>query len=431
MPARRLPAARTRGAALLAAMCFATVLALSLGSYMTLCYRTLELSSRTMHSTRSLELAETGMEEALWSLNKNSWSDWNLSGTTATKTLGGFTFDNGATGSVSLTVTNYNGSLSANRTVTVSGTVTQADGKVVTRTLTSESVKAPLFVNAVAGTTGRVRFRSGGTVDSYDSALGDYASQTPGFSAVISSASTGTNVPVQLTNAQIKGYVSSYWESGPSFSTSARLMGPTTPVTTRIDTSRISTSPYQPVFEEVLPTGSGSTLPSGSATIGTAGATTPSLFYASEIDLRSSQTLTVNGPVVIRVYGDVFISDSARIRVTSTGSLRLHFGGDLGVGGSGIQNETLLPRNVILISTFNPYDTFSVSTGTAFHGVIYTPNSSVTVSSNLAFHGAIVGRNVSFTASPSIRYDLALRKVTFDGLEVPFSVSNWRETTAQ
>ncbi len=415
-------------------MCFATVLALSLGSYMTLCYRTLELSSRTMQSTRSLELAETGMEEALWSLNKNSWSDWSLSGTTATKTIGGFAFDNGATGSINLTVTNYNGSLSANRTVTVTGTVTQADGKVLTRTLTSESVKAPLFVNAIAATTGRVRFRSAGTVDSYDSSLGEFTDQTPGFSAVVSSGSTSTStVPVQLTNAQIKGYVSSYWESGPSFSTSARLMGPSTPNTTKIDTSRLSTSPYQPVFEEVLPTGSGFTLPGSSAIIGTAGATTPTTYYASDIDLKSSQTLTVDGPVVIRVYGDVFISDTARIRVTANGSLRLHFGGDLGIGGFGIQNDTRLPRNVILISTFNPYDTFSVSTAAAFYGVIYTPNSSLTVSSSLAFYGAIVAKSVSFStsASPAFHYDLALRKVNFDGLEIPYSVSGWRETTAQ
>ncbi|PAW68794.1 MAG: hypothetical protein B9S34_01090 [Opitutia bacterium Tous-C1TDCM] len=414
-------------------MCFATVLALSLGSYMTLCYRTLELSSRTMQSTRGLELAETGMEEALWSLNKNSWTDWSLSGTTATRTIGGFTFDNGATGSVSLTVTNYNGSLPANRTVTVTGTVTQADGKVLNRTLTSESVKAPLFVNAVAATTGRVRFRSGGSVDSYDSSLGAYDAPgfPPGFSAVISSASSGSNVPIQLTNAQIKGYVSSYWESGPSFSTSARLIGPATSPTIKIDSSRISTSPYQPIFEEVLPTGSGTTLPSGTATIGTAGATVPTLYYASEIDLDNSRTLTVDGPVVIRVYGDVFISEGARIRVTANGSLRLHFGGDLGIGGFGIQNDTRVPRNVILISTFNPYESFSISTGAAFYGVIYTPNSSLSISSSLAFYGAIVARSVNMSASPAIHYDLALSKVHFDGLEVPYSVSSWRETTAQ
>ena len=74
-----------RGAALLAAMCFASVLAIALGSYITVCYRSLQMSSRNSSSTHSVELAEVGMEDALWSLNKDDWSGWAISGTTATK----------------------------------------------------------------------------------------------------------------------------------------------------------------------------------------------------------------------------------------------------------------------------------------------------------------------------------------------------------
>ena len=50
-----------RGAALLAALCFATVLTIALGSYMTLCTRTLALSSRSVQGALSVELAETGI----------------------------------------------------------------------------------------------------------------------------------------------------------------------------------------------------------------------------------------------------------------------------------------------------------------------------------------------------------------------------------
>ena len=110
-----------RGSALLAALCFATVLALALASNITVCYRSMQLSSRNMNSGHSVELAETGMEEALWALNKSDWSNnWTLVGSTATKTLTGFTYDNsGVTGSVNLTVTNYNDNdHTGNRTVT-------------------------------------------------------------------------------------------------------------------------------------------------------------------------------------------------------------------------------------------------------------------------------------------------------------------------
>src|SRR6185503_16872907 len=110
--------------------------------------------------------------------------------------------------------------------------------------------RAAFLVNAVAGTTGRVKFKAAGTVDSYDSTLGDYSSQTPGYSAIITSGSTSiSSATVQLTNAQSKGYVTTL-ETGPSYSSSAKLIGPTTPGTTRIDLARISTSPYQPQFDE-------------------------------------------------------------------------------------------------------------------------------------------------------------------------------------
>src|SRR4051812_34416676 len=98
------PASRRRGSALLAALRFATVLAIALGSYLTICYRALAMSTRNLTSTRSLEIAELGMEDAIWALNNNTWTGWTITGTTATKTISGFSYDNGATGTVGITI---------------------------------------------------------------------------------------------------------------------------------------------------------------------------------------------------------------------------------------------------------------------------------------------------------------------------------------
>lgn len=381
-----------------------------------------------MQSTRSIELAETGMEDALWALNKSDWSGWTIAGTTATKSVTGFTYDNNITGEISLTVTNYNGS--GARTITATGTTHQPNGNDLSRTLTATSSQAPLFVNAVAGVAGRVRFRSAGSADSYDSSLGTYASQTPTYAAVLASQYTvTTSATVQLTNAQIKGYACTL-STGPSYSTSARLYGPSTPVSTKIDADRITTNPYQPQFTEVLPTGAGTALPSGTATIGTSGATTPELYRATNVTLSGSDVLTVDGPVVIVLSGDLFITNSAKIRITTNGTLRIHVDGDLTINGNGIQNDTLLPKNLIIISTTNPYDSYGMATNTAFYGVIYTPTSSFTVTNSQTIYGAIVAKAVTFSASPVFHYDLNLRTVVFSGLETPYAVSNVRETTS-
>lgn len=429
MNAPRLPVTRRRrrGAALLAALCFATVLAVALGSYITVCYRTLAMSTRTLRAMHNLVLAETGMEDALWALNTNNWSGWTIAGTTATKTLSNFDLGGGVTGSVGLTVLNYDGS-TGTRVVTVRGTTSDGQGTTQSRTLTSVAERAPLFVNAVAATTGRVRFRLAGSADSYNSTLGDYAAQTPGYSAVISSGSTfTTSATVQLGNAQIKGFVATL-STGPSYGLSGTLVGPGTAAGIKIDPTRVSTSPYQPLFDEVTPTGGGTLLPAGTATIGTPAAPSPTVYYGSNYLLAGTDVLTVTGPIVLVLSGDLFISESARIHLTATGSLRIHVHGDLGLNGGGIQNDTKLPKNLVIIATTNPYESYGMATNTPFYGVIYAPVSSLTVSNNQAIYGAIVAKSVTFSGSPAVHYDLALRSLVIGGVNTPFGIGRWRET---
>ena len=77
-----------RGSAMLAALCLTMVFAISLSSYLALCYENLYISERnTMTSFRGSELAEAGVEQALYCLNNNVWTGWNLSGGTMSATM--------------------------------------------------------------------------------------------------------------------------------------------------------------------------------------------------------------------------------------------------------------------------------------------------------------------------------------------------------
>lgn len=427
--------ASERGAALLAALCFAAVLTIALGSYMTLCYRELALSSRTVQGTRAVELAETGMEDALWTLNRNDWSTWTISGTTATKTISGFTFDGGATGSISLRVTSYDGS-AGTRTVTVTGTTVMGDGQRISRTLTSSSAQAPLFLNAVAATNGTVSFSSGGTVDSYDSALGSYASQTAGYSAVVASEATPSgSATVQLTNAQVKGYVASLYSGGPSYSTSAKLVGPSTPATTRIDPSRVSSSPYQPVFSIKTISGSGTTLSNPSTgsttTIGSPSDTSPAVYYSTGLNLTGGTKIVINGPVRLVVSGSLYVGlngGTPSIEVNNQGTLEIFAASDIAIYGNGIKNNSEDPKRLIIYGT-NALTAPDINTSVPFHGVIYTPNGNFNVLGNSTIYGAIVAKKVAFTGTaPVVHYDVNLRRVVFDGVETPYAISDWRET---
>jgi len=436
IPARPAHSCRQqRGSALLAALCFATILAIALSSYITVCYRNLSMSSRGMQNTRSIELAEMGMEDALWALNETTWTGWTITGTTATKTVSGFSFDNGATGSIGITITNYDGT-TGTRTIAVSGTVTGSDGKTYTRSLTSASAQAPLFTNAVAATNGTVSFASAGTVDSYDSSVGTYDPATAGYSAILASAQTAPAAAnITLVNAQVKGYAATLYGNGPSYSTSAKLIGPTTPGTTKIDLNRISTSPYQPVFSIKTITGAGDTLvnPVANVTLGSATDTTPHVYYSSGINMTGTTKVTIAGPVRIVMSGNFYIGLSGgtpSFEVQSTGSLEVFTNSDIAIYGNGINNLSKDPKKVAIYGT-NALTAPDMSTPTAYYGVIYTPDGSFTVRGDTAqVYGAIVAKKVSFAgATPGMHYDLNLRNVVFSGIDTPYAVSGVRETT--
>lgn len=433
----RCPLSRERGAVLLAALCFATVLVIAISSYITVCHRSLTLSARSLHGTRSVELAEAGMEEALWALNKNEWSDWTINGTTASRTITGFSFESKATGSIQLQIDSYDGSAGP-RVITSTGRAVNADAAQFSRTLRATVDRAPVFVNAVAATNGFVKFTTAGTssvVDSYDSSVGTYASQTPGYAAIVSAGSTSTaSATVQLTNAQVRGFVATL-STGPSYSNNARVYGPATAGTVRIDPDRLSTSPYQPVFDIKTVSGAGSTLNppiGGTTTIGTPGATSPTIYYSNGLNLTSTTKIVVNGPVKLVISGSLYIGlngGTPSIEVSNSGTLEIRVSGDIAIYGNGIENKTLAPERAVIYGT-NSLTVPDMNTTMPFHGVIYTPGGDFKVVSNNPIFGAIVARNVTFThAEPVLHYDVNLRRKVFSGIDTPFAVSDWRETT--
>lgn len=182
-----------RGAAMLAALCLAAVFAISLSSYLALCYTSLYLSTRYVMTTfRGSELAEAGVEQALYAVNTNNWTGWTQTGTTMTANMtmtasNGLStstsstplnLGNGVTGTVNVQVLHYNSSPSITSQSTLS--IPPAYGSGVASLLTSgtlsfsppsgaSSSSAPIFVNAVAATDGVVKFQTGGTLDSYNS----------------------------------------------------------------------------------------------------------------------------------------------------------------------------------------------------------------------------------------------------------------------
>lgn len=458
-PQHRIPAS-ARGSALLVAMCFTLVLAVALASYQTACYYTLKMGSRSVQSLRSHQLAETGLEEALWALTNRNFSGWTISGGVYTKSLSGFSYESSqVTGQVNLTITGYD---DTNRnttkpTITSVGVIQNADGTTTRRTLsagtgytsTATTGRAPILANALAAnsTSGTVNLTSGGmTIDSYDSSLGAYSSTNSGYSAVV----TGSSVTL-ANGTQVKGYVATAPSSGVvalSAGTTAKLTGPSTSAIVKIDTTRESTSPYQLTPDVPAPSGASTMLhePSSTVHLGTAGGSvTTYTTYLGETSgwagwyNLSSGTLEIDGPVVLVVPGNFYINGSGSVVIKSGGSLQILVSGNAYIYYNGIDNQTKVPANLAIIGTSTSAIGYSVAiwTSTKFYGTVYAPYDDITVwgySSTSEIFGSLVGNTVtvypySSTTMP-IHYDVALRNTVLSGLgdTVPYAVSNVTET---
>jgi hypothetical protein len=452
-----------RGAAMLAALCLAMVFAIALSSYVAMCYVSLIASTRNGVSGHCMEIAEAGIEQALYTEQNSAWSSptWTVSGAIATASLTmtasglvsssssptPLNLGNGAIGTVNITVNNYASSapsIISQGVVTLPlGSTTVGTKPTISRTLTfnagtSGSTAAPVFVNAVAATTGRVIFDFAGTLDSYNSnpsagVFQTYLLAPHGYSAVVASGDVTSGSPTVCLNAAVvNGYAVGYDCNSPSttnwlsYGTSGKLIGPNTPNATYIDSSRILTSPvaYQPVFPEITPFPSASSLPSAFtsggnqlnralAPMGIAGATIPT-YYSAGGGANLATTLTVQGPVVIFSYSAFTIGPGGGIVLSGpTASLQIFQEyGDIDIAGNGITNTNAypLPKKVAILSTNNASFTVRISTANDFYGIIYFPYEAVTVTSSLNIYGSIVGSSVTFNGgNPAIHYDNALR----------------------
>ena len=133
--APRFPRARQRGTVLLTAMVLSVVIGAALLGYLHLSRTSLKLAHRTYFASDAANLAEAGLEEALYCFNlmgagtapAAAWAGWTLAGTAAMRTLPPFNRDQNGVGIVKVYVQGYDGS-NATPFVLVRAAITPFDG---------------------------------------------------------------------------------------------------------------------------------------------------------------------------------------------------------------------------------------------------------------------------------------------------------------
>ena len=202
---------------LLAAMLLASGLAIVLGSYLTLSRTALKVAHRTFFANDAANLAEAGVEDALYSFNLMStgtvaataWSGWTFSSANAMRTLPTFNRDQNAVAVVKVYVKGYDGSDAAPYIVS-QAVVTPFDGGApVIRTV-------HLTLRQNLGTTGKGLIALNGLTLSNSTYIDSYISNSTasptGPWAVYSGGIAGSNAAVvvlagavSLGSGKVKG----------------------------------------------------------------------------------------------------------------------------------------------------------------------------------------------------------------------------------
>jgi hypothetical protein len=431
-----------RGTLTLMALCLATVVGITLGSYIALSYQSLSHSVRSYNLNRARQVAETGLEEALWALNNSDWTsaswgavvdaDSDGSADDRQKAFGTYSLDAGVTATVQVKVLNYAGTTP---TIVATSTVTALGVGTFTKKLTATTQYAPIFANAVAAPD-RVRFASGGNVDSYNSTNGAYnSSSNKGYAAVVAAASVNASLFVPALTTVIDGYVETYGNSV-SFTGTGRLRGSSSDT---VNTARIGYSAFIPQFGVQEPTDSIAgyiDYSNDNTTFPKYGTSSEFWVAAGDLDLSGTEVMTINGPVKILVYANLNIQDTAKIVLTgANASLQLFVRGTVNIGGNGIQNNSPnstnpIPSRMALFCTANGA-AFNFTTNTNYTGTIYHAGpSTLSFDTNATISGAILGSyRVTFVSgsTPTIHYDYALRTTRFAGVTTPFMVNQLTE----
>lgn len=447
-----------RGALLIVAMLLSAVIGVSLASYVRMSSNAMEISNRALFSNAAMNLAETGLEEAVWSINKDiegaagAWTGWTTSGNDASRGWSGYDLGANANGVIRVFIDNYNGVGSAPIMVARS-TVTPARGPVIEKWVEVTLVRRSLFAN---GLTARNEISFNGTceVDAYDSRLGVYnavlADGTRNRYARGRSASTSTDADTfSLGNADIWGFVAvgtpdlSGLDVGPG-----GTIGPFHTPAGTIVSERVSTDFTADFPNAEAPTPAGTINPAPASWVttlpeaGNVAAADGKYYYnvptGFSLSGAAANRLTIAaGAEVVLLFSQttgtaISIGGNASILVGTGSTLEIYTEANVSIAGNGVANANT-PESFQIwgtsADTSSPVQTISISGNGQLNATVYAPNANLSVNgggSNGHVSGAVVANNISLVGGSKFHYDEALADLT-DGN--PYGLGAWRELT--
>jgi len=407
-------------------MIFSVALGILTAGYLKLALSEFRRSEESLHFNGLVNLAEAGAEEAVWALVNDDLDGWlRQDARFAWKRITGLPAGAGREGSVLIMIDGYQ---TNQPTLTVEARVRSPRQRDFTKQVRMQLQNRSLFANGLTARE-KLRFVGGNAaVDSYNSNNGAYHPTTNRRDRGTAGSLLVEADAVDIGNGNIWGYIAT-GGGDPAVGATGSIKGADTAAGVRIDWSRVARDFYADFPPVTMPSGAGAltALPDGNTkNIGTPGVITT--YRLSELDLKSNQTLNINGPVVLQITGDSDIKGT--FQVTATGSVTIYTNGDFTVGGNGTVNNVGVPSKLVLYGT-NPTELgqeLILHGNGALSGVVYAPNAYLSLrggGNSGEMFGAVVAYRIFMNGNYAFHYDEALDD--FGGGRPTFRLRNWQE----
>ena len=358
------------------------------------------ITEKSYKSLSALNLAEAGVERAIWELNFGDISTWSGNLLERNITLASVQTAQGfVIGNIDITVLNP---ASDYPLVMTKGTVPWRGDL---------SIEKSLCVSLTHGTESYFNFGIFGDegfdihgntyTDSYNSDLGAYDPANPGDSGDIGTNATHQWDVVLLNNTVVNGNATTGYGSDPEYvirlKNSAEITG----------SMETLTEPKPlPACEPPFLTQRGVfSLGNNAAPV----TITESGTYTG-FTMGANTKVTISGDVTLYVDGNFTMNSNSILEILPGSSLELVLGNGTFTQASNTQvnNLTQDPKNLAIMGTAE-FKNMIWRANTEFWGVIYTPEATVDYASNGNIFGSIVADYLSIASNAGIHYDESLR----------------------
>ena len=450
----------SRGTVLIVAMLLSAIMGVSLVSYIKLTTNTLKQAQRTFLGTSSMNLAEVGLEEAIYAFNQidntslaTAWSGWTLNNAvspkTATRNFTDFFPGQNSTGIVKVYVQGYDGLVSA--PVIISKSIVTPDiGPTISRFIQVTLRKRGLFSNGLVARN-NITWSGHPLADSWNSDPDNDPSTLPALAYSVATR-TANIVIGSLTGDVALGSGGEVWGYAKTGTLGTITGGTVHGLGTTTDDPSRRTNDFNATFPPVT-VPSPTTVNTIASTIGSgdlplelprstdAANASDGKYYYRLPGISSSgnatKILTISANVVLLPTAGsgasaISLGGNASIAINSGSTLLVYTQGNISIGGNGVGNSNPQPISFQVYGT-NPatgVQTVDISGNGQLKALVYAPNASLSLNGGgTSGHvmGAAVANSITMNGGTEFHYDDSLGNFTSGN---PYGISNWRELVA-